>query len=67
MGIKPLTIIKINTDSLVSSEAVPELSQWLSGKDSPANAGDMGSIPGLGFLHAAKQFSPCATSMDPGL
>ena len=37
-------------------------------KNLPANAGDMGSSPGLGrFPHAAKQLSPCATTAEPAL
>ena len=37
-------------------------------KNPPANAGDTGSIPGLGrFLHATEQLSPCATTTDPAL
>ena len=34
----------------------------------PANAGDTGSIPGLGsFAHATDQLSPCATTTEPAL
>ena len=29
----------------------PELHWWLNGKESPANPGDMGLIPGLGRAH----------------
>ena len=37
-------------------------------KNPPANAGDMGSSPGLGrFLHAVEQLSPCATTTEPAL
>ena len=37
-------------------------------KISPANAADMGSMPGLGrFPHAAEQLSPCTTTIAPAL
>ena len=32
--------------------------------NSPANAGNMGSIPGLGIPHAVGQLSLCATTTD---
>ena len=35
-------------------------------KNPPANAGDMGSSPGLGrFPHAAERLSLCATTTEP--
>ena len=39
---------------------------WCSGKESPYNAGDAGSIPGQGtrIPHAAGQLSPCATTTE---
>ena len=37
-------------------------------KNPPANAGDMGSIPGLGrFPHATEQLSPCTITTEPAL
>ena len=33
----------------------------------PANAGDMGSIPGPGIPHATEQLSPCTTTTEPAL
>ena len=39
---------------------------WSSGKESPSNAGDMGSIPGWGTKspHATGQLSPCTTTTE---
>ena len=36
-------------------------------KNPPSNAGDAGSIPGLGtkIPHAVGQLSPCATTAEP--
>ena len=36
-------------------------------KNLPANAGDMGSIPGLGtkIPHVAGQLNPCAITTEP--
>ena len=37
-------------------------------KNPPANAGDVGLVPGLGRYHiAAEQLSPCATTTEPEL
>ena len=38
-------------------------------KNPPANAGDMGSIPGPGtkIPHVTGQMNPCATTIEPGL
>ena len=37
-------------------------------KNPPANAGDTGSIPGLGKIpHATEQLNPCATTTEPVL
>ena len=37
-------------------------------KNPPANAGDTGSIPGLGRSHMPlEQLSPCATTTEPAL
>ena len=47
------------------------LSWWLSGiKNPPANAGDMGLVPGQGktrIPHAWEQLSPDATTIKPVL
>ena len=41
---------------------------WLSGKESPANTGDMDLIPGLGRSHMLQeQLSLCATTIEPAL
>ena len=34
-------------------------------KNPPANAGVMGSIPGLGRFHIEEQLSPCTTTTEP--
>ena len=36
-------------------------------KNPPANAGDTGSIPGLGRSHMLGKLSPCATTIGPVL
>ena len=37
-------------------------------KNPPANAGNTGSIPGLGrFPHATEKLSPCTTTTEPAL
>ena len=36
-------------------------------KNPPANAGDMGSIPGPGRSHMSEQPSPCTTTAEPAL
>ena len=44
------------------------LSWWLSGKESPANAGDMGSILGFQKIpHTKEQQRLCAVTTEPEL
>ena len=39
------------------------LTWWLSGKESPANAGDVGSIPDLGTFHITQGNSACVSQL----